>query len=298
MELRQLRYFSAVAQEEHLTRAAGLLGIRGTSLSQQIIALERELGTALFRRTPGGMVLTAAGQALLPHARRSLDAAHAGIRAVQNARSAERTWRVGVTPGAPAAVIASMRARVHEVDLLDLPVSHQLEALSRGDLDAALIVLPAATSGLSSRIVSDVPLGVLMSSGHPLTGRVPLGWNDLDGQELLWFHRELAPGYHDAMLEAFRLAGWRPRRIRRGPPRRGLFVAELTHSRSVVAVRPEWDGGDRLAWSPLPSAPRLRHALVWSPSHPDAGRLGDLAREAMAETDEAVPHGRPSGPSV
>ncbi|WP_406229475.1 LysR family transcriptional regulator [Nocardia sp. NBC_01009] len=65
MELRQLRYFCAVAETGNLTRAAEGLGLRSPSLSQQIRGLEQELGAELFERSAEGMTLTAAGRALL-----------------------------------------------------------------------------------------------------------------------------------------------------------------------------------------------------------------------------------------
>lgn len=298
VELRQLRYFEVVAREGHLTRAAGLLGIRPTSLSQQIIALERELGAPLFHRTPGGMAPTDAGRALLPYARRSLAAAEAGARAVHRVADGDRAWRVGVTPGAPAGVVASLRTHAGDADLRDLPVSRQLARLRDGTLDMGLVVLPADTGDLEIRVVGDVPLGVLMASRHPLAARDELDWGDLRDQDLLWFDRDLAPGYHDAMLDAFHAAGWRPRRVRPGPPRRSLFAAELAHTPSLVAMRPHRDEavGADLTWRPLPNAPRLRHALVWDPSHPSAARLRALAAELAAEAgphaDEGTPRGR------
>ncbi|MHA6628100.1 LysR family transcriptional regulator [Pseudonocardia sichuanensis] len=296
MELRQLRYFCAVAEQEHLTRAADLLGIRPTSLSQQIIALERTLGTALFRRTPAGMTPTAAGRALLPQARHVLDAAEEAMRV---ARAAGRTpLRIGVTPGAPPAAGPAMRAHA-DVDLLDVPVARQLELLHAGGLDAGLVVLPADTAGLCAVTVSDVPLGVLVADTHALAGAAALTWADLDDQDLLWFDRALAPGYHDAILASCRAAGWRPGTLRAGPPRRGLFVAELRHGGAVVALRPRWDrrDGDGLAWVPLAAdGPRLRHALVWDPSHDRAGPLAalaaDLAAEAVPHDDAEPPRGR------
>ncbi|MFI9449806.1 LysR family transcriptional regulator [Amycolatopsis sp. NPDC052450] len=96
MELRRLQYLCAVAEEGHLTRAAERLGIRASSLSQQIIALERELAATLFVRTQAGMTPTAAALALLPHARRMLEEADLGARAVRD--TVGRPLRIGVTP--------------------------------------------------------------------------------------------------------------------------------------------------------------------------------------------------------
>ncbi|WP_372452607.1 LysR substrate-binding domain-containing protein [Pseudonocardia nigra] len=130
--------------------------------------------------------------------------------------------------------------------------------------------------------VSDVPLGVLVADSHPLAGVPAVSWGDLDGQDLLWFDRELAPGYHDAVPAACRAAGWRPGRLRKGPPRHGLLVAELRHGGAVVALRPHWDrrDGDGLSWVPLAAdPPRLRHALVWDPSHDRSDLLAAMAAD-------------------
>ncbi|MFD9892700.1 LysR family transcriptional regulator [Amycolatopsis sp. NPDC059027] len=297
MELRQLRYFCAVAEEEHLTRAAERLGIRATSLSQQIIALEKLIGTPLFTRTPAGMTPTAAGRALLPKAYVVLEAVEEALRAAREPDAP--VLRIGVTPGAPPPAVSALgrlgARRGSTVDLRDLPVSRQLERLRAGGLDAGLVVLPADTTGLAEAVISDVPLGILMAQGHPLTRRDTVDWPDLGGQDLLWFDRELAPGYHDHVLAACADAGWRPR-IRAGSPRRGLFTAELESGEAVVALRPRWAARDGdLVWRELSGAPRLRHALVWRiPQHGPvfAGLAAELADEARAHTDEAPPRGQ------
>ncbi|WP_243859558.1 hypothetical protein [Amycolatopsis arida] len=85
-------------------------------------------------------------------------------------------------------------------------------------------------------------------------------------------------------------------RVARGPPRHGLFVAELRHGGAVVALRPRWDlrPGDALSWVPLAGdAPRLRHGLVWNPAHERAQHPADLAAHLKAE---ALPHERVPSP--
>ncbi|MFE6610518.1 LysR family transcriptional regulator [Amycolatopsis sp. NPDC057786] len=272
MELRRLRYLCAVAEEGHLTRAAERLGIRASSLSQQIIALERELDATLFVRTQAGMTPTTAALALLPHARRILEEAELGARAVHD--TVGRPLRVGVTPGAPPAVLATLYAGAVEID--DLSAARQLELLRRGALDAGLLALPEDVEGLRVAVVSERPLGALVSDAHPLARPDAVGWEDLTGLDLLLYERKLAPGYHDWLLAGCATAGWRPAHVRAGPPRRSLFVAELRHGGDVVALRPSEEPAEGLRWLPLREAPVVRHALVWDPAHESSDRIAAL----------------------
>ncbi|WP_081809707.1 LysR family transcriptional regulator [Amycolatopsis keratiniphila] len=272
MELRRLRYLCAVVEEGHLTRAAERLGIRASSLSQQIIALERELDATLFVRTQAGMTPTAAALALLPHARRMLEEADLGARAVRD--TVGRPLRVGLTPGAPANVLPALHAEGVEID--DLSAARQLELLRRGALDAGLLALPEDVDGLRVVVVSERPLGVLVADTHPLARLDTVGWEDLAGLDLLLYERKLAPGYHDALLADCAAAGWRPAHVRSGPPRRSLFVGELRYGGDVVALRPEEEPAEGLRRLPLREAPVVRHALVWDPAHESSDRIAAL----------------------
>ncbi|GGT29768.1 LysR family transcriptional regulator [Streptomyces purpureus] len=268
VELRQVRYFEAVVQEGNLTRAAEALGLRSSSLSEQIIALERTLGAPLFHRTPAGMEPTPAGLALVPYARALLETARAAARSVREA-SAGQVIRMGVTPGSPHTVVErlwrSFKDRERTLELLDVPTADQLCAVRHGALEAGLVVLPADTGGLRTAPVSEERLGVLVAHDHPLAAKSRLTWEDLDGEELLWFPRDLAPGYHDDVLSVCHAAGWWPR-LRARPPRRNLFVTELRSEPRLVALRPRWAlaDGEGLAWRPLEGAPALVHALIWA----------------------------------
>src|SRR6266545_3740029 len=102
MELRHLRYFIAVAEEKHITRAAERLGMQQPPLSQQIRALERELDVQLFRRKPRGVELTDAGSALLADARAILaQIDHAFATTKRTARGEQGQISVGFTSSAP-----------------------------------------------------------------------------------------------------------------------------------------------------------------------------------------------------
>src|SRR4051812_27072390 len=101
MELRHLRYFVAVAEEGHITRAAERLGMQQPPLSQQIRAIERELDVQLFRRKPRGVELTDAGRALLAEARSILGHVDRALAITQRtARGEQGRISVGYTDGA------------------------------------------------------------------------------------------------------------------------------------------------------------------------------------------------------
>lgn len=126
MELRHLRYFVAVAEARHMTRAAERLGIKQPPLSQQIKLLETELGFELFRRHPKGVELTAGGRAYLPDARAILASVDmAAAKAARAAKGIHGSICVGVTSSAAAhpfipQIIRAYRAAYPDVNI-DLP---------------------------------------------------------------------------------------------------------------------------------------------------------------------------------
>src|ERR1051326_6002146 len=155
MELRHLRYFVAVAEEGHLTRAAERLGIQQPPLSQQIRALETELEVQLFRRNSRGVELTQAGEALLAEARIVLDRAeHAVLAARRAARGEAGRLGLGFTSSASfhplvPRIIRDFRkaSPLVSMSLEEAGTAELVEGLRAERIDAAFVRWPTGLAG-------------------------------------------------------------------------------------------------------------------------------------------------------
>ena len=222
MELRHLRYFVAVAEERHVTRAAQRLGIQQPPLSQQIRSLEREIGVPLFRRLPRGVELTAAGEAFLTEARAVLDRSAQGVaRARLAAKGQHGRLVVGTTTSAclhPLVPrVLGEYSRSHPgvaLDVREANASDLTEAVARGEVDAGF--LRAAVSnplGLAFTELLREPLVIALPERHGLPHAVPHGPVTLDalrGERFILVRRPAAPGIYAQVLDACRTAGFEP----------------------------------------------------------------------------------------
>ena len=153
--LQQLRYFLAVADVRSFTRAAEVVGVAQPTLSRQLKALEDELGAALVDRgARDGPLLTAAGQAVLPFARRILaDADGARVAVAEIVGLARGRVRVGATPSLCSGVLADVLRVFHEqypaiaLELAESGSQPLVRSLVRGELDIALVIVPASGRG-------------------------------------------------------------------------------------------------------------------------------------------------------
>lgn len=220
MELRHLRYFVAVADERHFTRAAKVLGIGQPPLSQQIQQLERELGTPLFHRQPRGVALTPAGQAFLDDVRRILrDSQQATERVRRVARGEQGRIRVGLINSAPfhplvPRVIREFRRRYPEVALsLEERTTPALAAAVRDETVDVAFVRPLLDSaeGLGVEPVLEEPLLVALPAGHALARRKSLPLLALSLEPFVLFSRPVGAGLHDEIVQACHAAGFSPR---------------------------------------------------------------------------------------
>lgn len=225
MELRHLRYFVAVAEEGHITRAAERLGIQQPPLSQQIRALETELGVQLFRRKPRGVELTDAGTAFLERARAILDQVERAFATTRRtARGEQGRVVVGFTSSAPfhpfvPRVIRAFREMSPLVSLVleESGSSELVQGLHNEDIDAAFIRSPVAdVVGLVVRPLLEEDMVVALPAGHVLantiaTDSAPLALSALANETFILYKRPGGPGLYDTIITACRGAGFSPR---------------------------------------------------------------------------------------
>jgi DNA-binding transcriptional LysR family regulator len=220
MELRHLRYFIAVAEEGHITRAAERLGMQQPPLSQQIRGLERELGVQLFRRKPRGVEMTDAGRALLEDARAILaHIDHALATTRRTARGEQGRIAVGFTSSAPfhPFVPRVIRAFRETFPLIDLTLeeggtTELIEDLRHERLDAAFIRTPIADPmGITVNPLLEEAMLVALPSAHPLVaGDAALTLRALAAETFIVYRRRSGPGLYDAIFAACHAAGFSP----------------------------------------------------------------------------------------
>jgi DNA-binding transcriptional LysR family regulator len=239
MELRHLRYFVAVAEEGHITRAAERLGIQQPPLSQQIRALEAELNVQLFRRKPRGVELTQAGEALFAEAQ-----------AIRDYRETH-----------PLVALSLVESGTGEL----------VEALLAERLDAAFVRSPISTSasgpaeGIAVHSVLEEAMVAALPAGHALAAGLAarkLALAALAAETFILYRRPLGPGLYDAIIAACQRAGYSPT-IGQGAPRM-LATLSLVAAGLGVTLVPQ-------------SMRRLRvHGVVYQPLDGDAGLVAPL----------------------
>jgi DNA-binding transcriptional LysR family regulator len=219
MELRLLRYFVAVAEELHFSRAAERLHMAQPPLSQQIRALEAELGVQLFRRTRRRVELTEPGRVFLASARDILARAETAVEEVRRAARGEvGRLIVGVVGSAayedaiPGALRA-FRERYPDVAiaLRELPTGEQLAALRDGRIHIGFLRPPAPHDGIVLETVFREPLIAALPAAHRLAEAREIAVESLAEEPFVMVSREQGLGLHDLVMGVCAAAGFQPR---------------------------------------------------------------------------------------
>jgi len=222
MELRHLRYFVGVGEEQHFGRAAERLHVAQPALSRQIRDLEKEIGFPLFDRLPRGVRLSAAGGLFLEDARRILaDVQDAVRRAGQVARGLAGTLRIGFVEsiswhGIVPESFRRFRQKQADAELIPIPMLSlaQVEAVRTGRLDAGFIVrMTALGEDLEQRTVSVHKVILAAPKGHPVTRQKQLRLCDLRDVPFVCFPRRVNPSAYDRLMEACYRGGLKSPRI-------------------------------------------------------------------------------------
>jgi DNA-binding transcriptional LysR family regulator len=220
-ELRQLRYFVAVAEELSFTRAASRLTIAQQSLSQQITVLERMLGTRLFDRDARGTRLTEVGRLFLPEARVVLERAEQAVMIVGRMARGE-VGRLSLAFLSTTSnyllppVVRAFRERFPDVELTteDVGIGALVAGLREGTYDAAF-TRPPLVGGLSSRRLITERACVVLPQGHALAGRDELRLSELADERWVLTPRSSWPPWHAKYDEDYRQAGLEPDVVQR-----------------------------------------------------------------------------------
>jgi DNA-binding transcriptional LysR family regulator len=223
VELRHLRYFVALAEELHFSRAAQRLYIVQPALSKQIASLERELGVQLFVRTKRSVALTEAGSVFAPEARAILKRVE---RAVETTKLVARgeLGRLEIGCIAPAiwsvlpGVLRGFSERLPSVTLrlTELPSALQLEALHTGAIDVGFVRLPLHDDALRFDVVYREPFVATLPEMHPLAAQNEVSVADLAKEPFIAATRSAEPGFYDQCIAVFAEHGCVPRTVEEG----------------------------------------------------------------------------------
>jgi DNA-binding transcriptional LysR family regulator len=215
IQLRHLRYFLAVMEEQHFGRAAERLYMAQPPLSQAIAKLEEELGVDLLLRTSRGVLPTEAGEVFAERARTILAELDAAVEEVHRVAGSADPLRIGFVPYRTVATLDRFLAALHERHpSVTTRISHlhsyeQLARLRARELDIGILVVPGDEPGLETEplLAGDQVVAFVPVDG-PLAFKERLTPADLGDHDLVLFPRDLAPGLHDWLVATFRAGGY------------------------------------------------------------------------------------------
>lgn len=279
MELRQLQYFLAVAEELNFSRAAARLQIAQPPLSRQIRQLEQELGVELFRRTKRRVELTEAGRVFLEEARRILLQVEQGVRVAQRASRGEIGRLVVGFEGSSTydvipVALKVYRERFPEVDLVvyAMTTEEQIQALLENRIGIGFVVSPLNDKRLAIEIILREALILAIPESHPLVARNEVRVQELEGESFIMFQRNRGCGLYDQVIAVCQRAGFSPRVIQEADEMQVMlgFVAAGLGITLLSASAQQFQRPGVVYRTLQPSTPKVTLALAWRRDDPSA----------------------------
>lgn len=257
LDIRLLRYFAVVAEENNMSRAAQRLFMSQPPLSRHIRQLEERLGLTLFVRHTKGLMLTDEGQRVLEIIRPLLaqqDRTYAALGKL--AQTGTQSLRLGLTTAFEQGVFMALEqhlaVRIEALNIVRHGSPELVRQVRRGKLDVALVALPLESAGLTV-----IPLALQ----EPLIAALPAHWPEADvdslalsalnARPLFWFQRQRNPAFFDYTRDIFRQAGYAPTCIEE-PLEHDVLLARIAR-------------GDGLSLFPASFAAIQRQGVVFRP---------------------------------
>lgn len=282
MELRHLKYFVAVAEEENITRAAARLHVSQPPLSRQIRDLEEELNLELFDRRPQSITLTAAGKLFLAEAIAVLERAEQAMQLAATLSSKGRAEiHIGYAPSLTVDILPHALRRFQlaaegvRVRLRDLSTEEMLHSLGEQKLDIALMIRPARIKmlkGLEFKPLRRYAVCLAMHPTHPLARSSQIGLSKVVNERLITYSREDYPEYHAWLEKLCQKHSFAPQICEEHDSSTSL-IASVEAGRGVALVQQGFEGlsGSRLVLKPLKPAPApFVVGVAWRTGHVDA----------------------------
>ncbi|HCR58507.1 MAG TPA: LysR family transcriptional regulator [Raoultella sp.] len=241
LDLRLLRYFAVVAEENNISRAAQRLFISQPPLSRHIRHLEEQLGAALFVRHTRGLILTEEGQRVLDIIRPLLALQEQTLTALgQLSDSGQPPLRIGLTTAFEQGVFTAAEAALRESDRPLQMSRHGSPSLAqqvrKGRLDAALVALPLDASGLVlSPLPYQEPLIAALPASWPESSVAGLALKAFNHRPLFWFKRERNPAFFDFTRRMFERAGYTPAYVEE-PAEHDVLLARIARGEGMILL--------------------------------------------------------------
>jgi len=294
MELRHLRYFLMIAEEQHFGRAARRLHMTQPPLSRQIQELEAELGFTLFDRSRRGVELTSAGAVFLARTRNLLESLDQAVHEARRASVGE-IGRVSVGYIASLAysgitdILRGFHERFPQVELAlrELSPQAQLDALKAGLIDVGLVRGPVDDAQFTSACVRRDPLVVVLPTGHELAPRKRIPLKLLAKEPFVLFPRQRGPNFFDQIITLCRKAGFSPRVVQEAPQ---LDMLSLVAAGFGVTIMPDsvrHAARKGVLLRPIVGSPRTDLFIAWrtDDASPALQEFISFVKSAFAKTN-------------